>query len=115
MNYYNITKWLVRIAITYDENKFLLTHISVFNTQHLKPPSRICKASKNMNEALDSLKEETKRSKSELIKLAIENYLAMREELKLQKAVEMMRKEHEPDDELTAFTLLDSEDFFEKG
>jgi metal-responsive CopG/Arc/MetJ family transcriptional regulator len=66
---------------------------------------------KSMNEALDALKEETKRSKSELIKLAIENYLAKREELKLQKAVEMMRKEYERDEELTAFTSLDSEDF----
>ena len=65
----------------------------------------------SMNIALDNLKDEIKRSKSEIIKLAIESYLAQQKKLKLQKAVEMMSDEYENSDELTEFTLLDSEDF----
>jgi len=65
----------------------------------------------SMNIALDNLKNEVKRSKSEIIKLAIESYLAQQKKLKLQKAVEMMASEYENSDELTEFTALDSEDF----
>lgn len=66
---------------------------------------------KSMNIALDKLKSEIKRSKSEIIKLAIENYLAQQKKLKLQRAVEMMADEYENDKKLTEFTSLDSEDF----
>jgi len=65
----------------------------------------------SMNIALDNLKNEIKRSKSEIIKLAIESYLAQQKKLKLQRAVEMMANEYENSDELTEFTVLDSEDF----
>ena len=65
----------------------------------------------SMNIALDNLKSEIKRSKSEIIKLAIESYLAQQKKLKLQRAVEMMASEYENSDELTEFTVLDSEDF----
>jgi len=65
----------------------------------------------SMNMALDDLKNETKTSKSEIIKLAIERYLAEQKRIKLQKAVEMMSDEYEKNDELTDLTLLDSEDF----
>ncbi len=64
-----------------------------------------------MNIALDNLKNEIKRSKSEIIKLAIENYLAQQKRLKLQRAVEIMASEYENNDELTEFTILDSENF----
>jgi len=65
----------------------------------------------SMNIALNNLKNELKRSKSEIIKLAIENYLAQQKKLKLQKAVDIMANEYENSDELTEFTILDSEDF----
>jgi len=64
-----------------------------------------------MNSALDKLKSEVSRSKSELIKLAIESYLAQEKKNKLQKAVEMMASEYEDNTNLTEFTSLDSEDF----
>ena len=65
----------------------------------------------SMNIALDNLKDESKRSKSEIIKLAIESYLAQQKKIKLQKAIDMMASEYENSDELTEFTVLDSEDF----
>ncbi len=65
----------------------------------------------SMNIALDDLKNDTKTSKSEIIKLAIERYLTEQKKIKLQKAVEMMSDEYEKNDELTDLTLLDSEDF----
>ena len=65
----------------------------------------------SMNIALDNLKNDTKTSKSEIIKLAIERYLAEQKKIELQKAVEMMSSEYEKNDELTDLTLLDSEDF----
>lgn len=65
----------------------------------------------SMNIALDNLKNDTKTSKSEIIKLAIERYLAEQKKIKLQEAVEMMSSEYEINDELTDLTLLDSEDF----
>ena len=65
----------------------------------------------SMNMALDKLKNEISRSKSEIIKLAIESYLAQQKKIKLQKAVEMMTGEYENNNKLTEFTCLDSEDF----
>jgi len=65
----------------------------------------------SINIELDKLKNEIKRSKSEIIKLAIESYLAQQKKIKLQKAVEMMASEYEDDSKLTEFTVLDSEDF----
>ncbi len=65
----------------------------------------------SMNIALDSLKNDTKTSKSEIIKLAIEHYLTEQKKLELQKAVEIMSDEYENNNELTDLTLLDSEDF----
>ena len=65
----------------------------------------------SMNIALDNLKSEIKRSKSDIIKLAIESYLAQQKKIKIQRAVEMMANEYENDKKLTEFTSLDSEDF----
>ncbi len=60
----------------------------------------------SMNKALDRLKNEVRRSKSEIIKLAIESYLAQQKKIKLQKAVEMMTGEYENNNNLTEFTAL---------
>jgi metal-responsive CopG/Arc/MetJ family transcriptional regulator len=65
----------------------------------------------SMNMALDTLKNEISRSKSEIIKMAIESYLNQQKKIKLQRAVELMANEYENDDKLTEFTSLDSEDF----
>jgi len=64
-----------------------------------------------LNQALDELKRETNRSKSEIIKLAIEEYLSRQKKIKLENAVKMMEREYETDEALTALTALDSEDF----
>ncbi len=65
----------------------------------------------SLNKALDELKSEIKRSKSEIIKIAIESYIAQQNRIKLQKAVALMSKEYENSSELTQLTSLDSEDF----
>jgi len=66
---------------------------------------------KTLNRALDEIKEETNRSKSEIIKLAIEHYLSQQKKIKLENAVSMMQQEYETDDALTEMTALDGEDF----
>jgi metal-responsive CopG/Arc/MetJ family transcriptional regulator len=65
----------------------------------------------SLNIALDELKNEIKRSKSEIIKIAIESYIAQQNKRKLQKAVALMADEYENNNELTALNSLDSEDF----
>jgi len=65
----------------------------------------------SLNIALDELKNEIKRSKSEIIKIAIESYIAKQNKIKLQKAVALMAEEYENSDELTQLSSLDSEDF----
>jgi metal-responsive CopG/Arc/MetJ family transcriptional regulator len=65
----------------------------------------------SLNIALDELKIEIKRSKSEIIKIAIESYIAQQNRKKLQRAVALMTEEYENSDELTALTSLESEDF----
>ena len=64
-----------------------------------------------LNLALDELKAEVNRSKSEIIKMAIESYIAQQNKRKLQKAVALMAEEYENNDELTALTSLDFESF----
>jgi metal-responsive CopG/Arc/MetJ family transcriptional regulator len=64
-----------------------------------------------LNMALDELKSEINRSKSEIIKMAIESYIAQQNKRKLQRAVALMAEEYENNDELTALTSLDSESF----
>jgi len=65
----------------------------------------------DMNMALDSLKQVTHRSKSDIIKLAIESYIRKQEEERLEKAVELMSHEYADNKELTSFTSLDGEEF----
>ena len=64
-----------------------------------------------LNLALDELKSEINRSKSEIIKMAIESYITQQNKRKLQRAVALMAEEYESNDELTALTALDSENF----
>ncbi|MDC9727607.1 MAG: ribbon-helix-helix protein, CopG family [Candidatus Thioglobus sp.] len=66
---------------------------------------------KPINMALGRLKTESKQSKSEIIKIAIERYLSQQEKYKLKKAVQMMSHEYENNTELTEFGILDGEDF----
>ena len=66
---------------------------------------------KTLNVALDGLKSEINRSKSEIIKMAIESYIAQQNKKKLQRAIALMAEEYEVNDELTALTSLDSENF----
>ena len=66
---------------------------------------------KTLNIALDGLKSEINRSKSEIIKMAIESYIAQQNKKKLQRAVVLMAEEYESNDELTELTSLDSENF----
>jgi len=65
----------------------------------------------SLNIALDELKSELMRSKSEIIKIAIENYIAEQNKRKLQQAVALMEHEYENDTDLTALSSLDTEDF----
>jgi len=65
----------------------------------------------SMNLALNDLKKEIKQSKSEIIKLAIENYIAQQRQIKLQKAVEIMANSYENDKGLIEMTQLDAENF----
>ena len=65
----------------------------------------------SLNIALDELKSELMRSKSEIIKIAIEKYIAEQNKRKLQKAVALMENEYENDADLTALSALDAEDF----
>ena len=64
-----------------------------------------------MNMALEDLKEELQRSKSDIIKQAITYFVQKQEEGRLEKAVKLMAKEYEGDQELTYLSTLDSEDF----
>ncbi len=60
---------------------------------------------------IEILKEELHISKSEILKVAVENFLREHKEQKLHEVAEMMVKEYETDKELTELTALDSEDF----
>lgn len=65
----------------------------------------------SMNVTLDTLKKELGSSKSDIIKQAIEYFVKKQEEEKLARAVALMAKEYERNDELTYLTDLDGEDF----
>lgn len=66
---------------------------------------------RSMNLALDNLKKEIKSSKSEIIKLALKNYLMQQKSKKIQEAVDMMAQEYENDAGLIEMTIIDSEGF----
>ncbi len=67
----------------------------------------------DIDKELDDLKKELEISKSEIINIAIKRFLREQKEKKLKEAVELMYNEYENNEELTAFTSLDSEPFYE--
>jgi cell division protein ZapA (FtsZ GTPase activity inhibitor) len=67
----------------------------------------------NIDKELEHLKLELGSSKSALINLAIEKFLKEQKAKKLQEAVELMQKEYEENEEVSSFTSLDSEPFYE--
>ena len=66
---------------------------------------------KYINDELDASKKELGYTKTEIIKMAIENFLEEQKKAKLQNAVAIMTNEYNNNKELTEFTALDSEDF----
>ena len=66
---------------------------------------------KHINDELDASKKELGYTKTEIIKIAIENFLEEQKKAKLKNAVELMTNEYQNNKELTEFTTLDSEDF----
>ena len=66
---------------------------------------------KYINDELDASKKELGYTKTEIIKMAIENFLEEQKKAKLKNAVAIMANEYNNNKELTEFTALDSEDF----
>ena len=66
---------------------------------------------KYINDELNASKKELGYTKTEIIKIAIENFLEEQKKAKLQNAVAIMTNEYNNNKELTEFTALDSEDF----
>jgi len=64
-----------------------------------------------LSESIEALKEELNISKSEILKIAVENFLQEHKRKKLRKIAGMMAEEYETNRRLTEFTALDSEDF----
>lgn len=66
---------------------------------------------KNTSTEIDQLTGELHLSRSELFKRALERFLADHRRQKLAQVSAMMASEYESNDELTAFSTLDGEDF----
>lgn len=66
---------------------------------------------KKLSNEVEAVQMELNVPKSEIFKMAIENFLEQYRKKELQKIAEMMAEEYEKDEELTTFTSLDSEDF----
>lgn len=64
-----------------------------------------------LSKNIEDLKEELNISKSEILKIAVGNFLQEQKKQKLQRIAEMMAKEYKTDKRLTEFTSLDSEEF----
>ena len=64
-----------------------------------------------MNQALDQLKNEKRRSKSDLIQSAIALYLEEEKQARLEQAVELLADAYGEDEALTEMTVLDGEAF----
>jgi metal-responsive CopG/Arc/MetJ family transcriptional regulator len=67
---------------------------------------------KSIHNALNELKNESQKSKSELIQNALQYYLDLQKKQKLNQAVKLMTHEYKVGAQLTEFTSLDSEDFY---
>lgn len=60
---------------------------------------------------IDSLKNELGLSKSEIMRQALEKFVLEHRRRKIRRIAETMVREYETNAELTAFTVLDGEDF----
>lgn len=69
----------------------------------------------NQRKALEKIANQENRSLSDLIREFIDEQLCMREEQQMAKAAEFLREDYMKDKELTAFAILDSEEFYEEG
>jgi hypothetical protein len=69
----------------------------------------------NQRKALEKIANQENRSLSDLIREFIDEQLCMREERQMAKAAEFLREDYIKDKELTAFAILDSEEFYEEG
>lgn len=66
---------------------------------------------KNLSNEIEAVRKELNIPKSEIFKIAIEKFLEQYRKRRLRKIAEMIADEYETDEELTALTELDSEDF----
>jgi len=64
-------------------------------------------------ESIESIKNEMKINKSELIRRAVEEFIRNYKRKKLEEIALMMKDEYERNKELTLFTSLDSEGFID--
>lgn len=67
--------------------------------------------SKSLDRRLSEAAEKYDTSKSAFVRQAVEREMARREEKELAQAADELASLYESDEELTAFTALDSEDF----
>ncbi|MBW6474297.1 MAG: ribbon-helix-helix protein, CopG family [Anaerolineaceae bacterium] len=64
---------------------------------------------------LEKLAKEANMSMSGIIRDLIRDYVSRQKKIKLRKAAELMENEYRVNDELTAFSALDSEDFIDEA
>ena len=69
----------------------------------------------NQRKALEKIARQENRSLSDLIREFVDEQLCIREERQMAKAAEYLKEDYMKDKELTAFTILDSEEFYEEG
>ncbi len=68
----------------------------------------------NQRKALEKIARQENRSLSDIIREFVDEQLCMREELQMAKAAEFLKEDYMKDKELTAFAILDSEEFYEE-
>ena len=63
---------------------------------------------------LEKLAKEANKSMSGIIRDLIRDYVSRQKRLKLRRAAELMENEYQVNDDLTAFSALDNEDFIDE-
>jgi len=66
---------------------------------------------KSLNKEVENLQKDLRVTKSEIFKMAVENFVRAYKKKKLKKIAELMAEEYQSNEELTTFTTLDAEDF----
>ena len=69
----------------------------------------------SQRKALEKIARQENRSLSDLIREFVDEQLCIREERQMAKAAEYLKEDYMKDKELTAFAILDSEEFYEEG